>query len=161
MTDWKKYYYRFVGGASVNAAAFIAYRLYVHYRKNKLNFLKSDDFTPKDSLPYKVLDFNNHMDKLSLIEFEKIDDELGAMTACFFEYKTILFGLSRYDDYEPNTYTLWVDVEGCIENDKVPKDIADKFIEVIGFKDVPAKWVNKDWNKLYKEYLKNNPKETK
>lgn len=152
MINWKKYYNNFVTITSIHAAAFMAYRLYVHYRQNRLNYLTSDDFKEKDLLPFKTFNFSSHPEHLALIHWEEINDALGAAKAAFFEYKGIIFTLTHYGTDKDNHYTLWIDVESCKKDKKNPNDIAEKFIEAIGFKSVPVTWFNKDWETIYNDY---------
>lgn len=148
MINWKKYYNSFVAITSIHAVAYTAYKLYVHYRDNKLNYIDSDDFTAKDTVAYKTFDFTHHMDKMVLLKFENIQDNLGQAQAAFFEYRKVIFTLAHYTDDEKNHYTLWLDVKSCEENKKDATIISEKFIEAIGFQDVPVVWFNKDWDKL-------------
>ena len=136
MKQWKKYYNGIVTITAVHTVIVMAYKIYVHYRSNKLTYINKRDFY-NSVTPYKIFDFTNSWDKLSLIEFESTDkkSETG-----FFEYKGILFTLSHKNN--SNEYTLSIDVEACKKLNKKVDIIAEKFIESINFSAIPVIWIN-------------------
>ena len=157
MTDWKKYYLRFVGSAALNAGIFTAYRLYVHYRKNKLTYLELKDFKPYNAYAYKMLDFKGQEDTLDLINFDTVDDDLGEMQIAVFKYKDVFCSLYRYKDgnYKPKEYTLNIDIKGCADNNKTFKQVGEGFIQAIGFKEVNVTWINPSLDEVLENLIKN------
>jgi len=147
----KKYYQNFVTLTSIHAAAFMAYRLYVHYRKNKLNYILRDDFKERDSLAYQTFNLKEYLETNPLVEFESIEDSLGGAKAAYFEYRGVIFSLIHYDSDKPDEYTLWVDIETCKTNKINLAEISEKFISALGLKHVV--WINRNWRAIYESAL--------
>ena len=157
MADWKKYYLRFVGSAALNAGIFTAYRLYVHYRKNKLTYLKLDELQPYFAYPYKTYDFKGTESTLAIISFDSVDDDLGEMQIAGFKYKDVFCSLYRYKEgYSKATeYTLNIDVKGCADNNKTFEQVGEGFIKALGFENTTVTWVNPDLDKVLENFIKN------
>ena len=156
MTDWKKYYLRFVGSAALNAGIFTAYRLYVHYRKNKLTFLNLEDFKAYDTYPYKILDFNGQEDKLNLLKFENVDDDLGTMEIATLKYKDVFCSFHRYlkGNIGKNQYTLKIDIQSCADNRKTFSQIGEGLIKALGFETAKVTWKNNKLEPILENFLK-------
>lgn len=144
MEKWQKYHLKFTGAVALNAGIFAAYRLYVHYQKNKLKFLQKEDFHAIEVEPYALLDFSEHQHLLSLVKFEEIDDDLGVRNCAFFQYKNIYILLSRYSHYPAHQYSLYIDVPGVFEADKTPSEIGEQFLLASHFNGAEVVWVNKE-----------------
>jgi len=144
MEKWQKYYLRFLGGATLNMSIFVAYRLYMHYLKNKLTFVEQKDFKAIQIEPYCLIDFSSKTELLDLLDFTHMDDDLGERKCSFFKYKNVFVLLSRFESYKDNEYSVYIDVPGCLENNKTPSEIGQAFLEATQFNQADILWKNQD-----------------
>jgi hypothetical protein len=161
MIDWKKYYSNFMKVSSINAGLFVAYRLYSHYRKNKLTYIEPDDYTPYLNQPYQVLDFTLHTNRLHALDFKSFEDDLGGYLISCFQYKNIYFSLVKYENLSEPHYTVNIDMGGCVDADKDPEDVCVQFINALDLNNIPVLWSNPELKNLFRNTKANKLVSTK
>lgn len=149
MVNWKNYYSNFMKISSVNAGLFVVYRLYYHYRKNKLTYIEQDDYTPKLNQPYQVLDFTNHINNLNTLDFKKFNNGSGGYVISCFQYKNIYFSIVKYENLVEPHYTVNVDMSGCVDADREPNEICLQFINALDLNEIPVLWSNPELKDIF------------
>ena len=155
MQTWKKYYLRFITAVALNAGIFIAYRLYMH--KHHVTSIKAKDFKPFHMLPCLSLNFDGYPEKLAMLTFEKVEDDLDEIEVACFKYQNIWCSIQRYKNSSRFDYNVFVDIKDCHRYGKNPKNVALNLLQALQFNEIPVSWINMELGRafeLFKNYHK-------
>ena len=152
MNAWKKFYLKFVGAAAIDATIFALYRVYFHFRNNRLMEINIDEYKPFKEVKIATLNFNGVESNKQLLNKLSLNNYSDG-SVYYYEFKTVLIAIKKQDKSK-FLYDIFIDLGGCYDTKRTPVELVKSLLTALEIDTLKPIWVNRDFESESLELIK-------